>query len=233
MTEREWLTTEVPWQMVNFARERAGARKLRLFACACCRSVLNEFAPGIAERSIVAAELFADGEIKPETLDRVRHTLRAAHGAATRADIRTRSGYTSFLLGACFSACHPGDALAYEIAQEAIQSAARAAADVPWTNADRDELPEQLAEHAAQCELLRCISGNPFAPVSFDPAWRTSDAVALARSMYESRDFSAMPILADALQEAGCENEQVLAHCREPRDHARGCWVCDALLGKA
>src|SRR5207253_1637200 len=66
----------------------------------------------------------------------------------------------------------------------------------------------------AQADLLRDIFGNPFRPVAFNPAWRTSTAVALAQQMYDSRDFGAMPILADALQDAGCTNDDVLNHCR-------------------
>jgi hypothetical protein len=51
--------------------------------------------------------------------------------------------------------------------------------------------------------------------------------------MYDSREFSAMPILADALQDAGCDNDEVLSHCRDPNaDHVRGCWVVDLVLGK-
>jgi hypothetical protein len=80
--------------------------------------------------------------------------------------------------------------------------------------------------------LLRCVAGNPFRPVAFDPEWRTSTAVALAQQMYESRDFSAMPILADALQDAGCDSDDILAHCRGPGPHVRGCWVVDLVLGK-
>ena len=79
---------------------------------------------------------------------------------------------------------------------------------------------------------LRDIFGNPFRPVAFSPEWRTSTVVALASQMYESRDFSAMPILADALQDAGCEDEQVLAHCCAEGPHVRGCFVVDQVLGK-
>ncbi|MBM3979133.1 MAG: hypothetical protein FJ304_02390 [Planctomycetes bacterium] len=66
----------------------------------------------------------------------------------------------------------------------------------------------------------------------FDPAWRTDTAVALARTMYADNDFGAMPILADALQDAGCTNDDILMHCREPGEHVRGCWVIDAVLGR-
>jgi hypothetical protein len=81
--------------------------------------------------------------------------------------------------------------------------------------------------------LLRDIFGNLFRPVSFSPDWRTGTAVSLARVMYESREFSAMPILADALQDAGCDNDDILSHCRDATQlHARGCWVVDLVLGK-
>ena len=81
--------------------------------------------------------------------------------------------------------------------------------------------------------LIRDIFGNPFRPVSFDPNWRTSTADALAGQMYEKRDYSAMPILANALQEAGCESDRILNHCRGATNmHSRGCWVVDLVIGK-
>ncbi len=81
--------------------------------------------------------------------------------------------------------------------------------------------------------LLRDIFGNPFRPVTFAPEWRTEAAVGIAAKMYDSRDFGNMPILADALQDGGCEHPDILSHCREPRTHVRGCWVVDLVLGKA
>ncbi|WP_232069778.1 hypothetical protein [Gemmata massiliana] len=83
-----------------------------------------------------------------------------------------------------------------------------------------------------QAQLLRCLIQNPFRPVIFSPSWRTSIAVALASQMYESREFGAMPILADALQDAGCDSAEVLDHCRGEGPHVRGCWVVDLALGK-
>ena len=88
-------------------------------------------------------------------------------------------------------------------------------------------------ERAAQSSLVRCILGNPFRPVTADPSWLTSTVTALAKQMYESRDFSAMPILADALQDAGCDNPDILDHCRGPGPHVRGCFVVDLILQKA
>jgi hypothetical protein len=86
---------------------------------------------------------------------------------------------------------------------------------------------------AELCDLVRDVFGNPFRPVAFDPCWRTGTAVALARQMYEGRDFALMPILADALQDAGCEHPDILAHYRGPGPHVRGCWVVDLVLGKS
>ncbi|MBP3956904.1 hypothetical protein J8F10_16655 [Gemmata sp. G18] len=85
---------------------------------------------------------------------------------------------------------------------------------------------------AHQPPVLCEIFGNTFRPTAFSPSWRTSTAFALASQMYESRNFSAMPILADALQDAGCDSADVLEHCRSPGPHVRGCWVVDLILVK-
>lgn len=77
--------------------------------------------------------------------------------------------------------------------------------------------------------------GNPFQPVLLDPAWlswQTGTIPKLAHSIYQERAFDRLPILADALEEAGCDNAEILAHCRQPGVHARGCWVVDLVLGK-
>jgi hypothetical protein len=81
-------------------------------------------------------------------------------------------------------------------------------------------------------DILRDVFGNPFRPVTFFPSWRTDTALSLAHQMYESRDFGAMPILADALQDAGCDHEDILNHCRSRGVHVRGCWAVDLVLGK-
>ncbi|MFO0848786.1 MAG: hypothetical protein U0871_09565 [Gemmataceae bacterium] len=82
----------------------------------------------------------------------------------------------------------------------------------------------------ASCDLIRCLCGTPFRPVACDPDWRTPTAVTIARGAYVGRGFAALPVLADALEDAGCGNEQVLTHCRDGGRHARGCWVLDGLL---
>jgi hypothetical protein len=82
------------------------------------------------------------------------------------------------------------------------------------------------------CNLLRDIFGNPHRPVTADPAWLTPNVVSLAQTLYDDRAFNRLPELADALEEAGCTNTDVLAHCRAPGPHVRGCWVVDLVLGK-
>jgi hypothetical protein len=88
---------------------------------------------------------------------------------------------------------------------------------------------------AAQTALLREVFGNPFRPVAVDPywlAWNDGTVVRLAQVVYEERAFDRLPILADALEEAGCDNTDILSHCRQPGEHVRGCWALDLLLGK-
>src|SRR5262245_43667021 len=88
------------------------------------------------------------------------------------------------------------------------------------------------AERVAQAALLRDIFGDAVCPAGLDRVWLTSTVVSLAREMYESREFTSMPTLADALQDAGCDNPDILDHCRGPGPHVRGCWVVDLVLGK-
>jgi hypothetical protein len=87
-------------------------------------------------------------------------------------------------------------------------------------------------ERLAQVKLLHDIFGNPFGAVILDPDWLTSTVTALARQMYDMRDFSAMPLLADALEDSGCTDAELLGHLRGPGTHVRGCWAVDLLLGK-
>src|SRR5581483_11403490 len=133
-------------------------------------------------------------------------------------------------------------ALMMKLSKYAARDAARAAAYAadkrlyPGLVASkaRDTITPTPEEPKDQAALLRDILGNPIRPVAFAPEWRTSTAVAIARGMYESRDFSPMPILADALQDAGCDSDDILNHCRDPQQvHVRGCWVVDLVLGKA
>jgi hypothetical protein len=105
--------------------------------------------------------------------------------------------------------------------------------DPDWLDAHRLVDRAELSDRRHYAAVLHDLAGNPFRPAEFDPSWRTDDAVALARQMYDSRDFAAMPILADALQDAGCDSADILGHCRDVRQpHVRGCWVVDLVLRK-
>ena len=123
----------------------------------------------------------------------------------------------------------------------AAHNAAYAIADkvtVPSFSADDHDENRYASAYALeckrQCRLFRDIFGNPFRPVTLNPAWRTANAVALAQSIYDDRAFERMPILADALEDADCDNADILEHCRRPSptEHVRGCWVVDLVLGK-
>jgi len=102
---------------------------------------------------------------------------------------------------------------------------------------DQFELAATVADTAdkrernAQAHLLRDILGNPFRPVTIDPAWLTPNTVTLAKAIYHFRAFDRMAILGDALEEAGCDDAGILDHCRSQTGHVRGCWVVDAVQG--
>ena len=107
---------------------------------------------------------------------------------------------------------------------------------------DYDPVKWQV-ESQEQCKLLRDIFGNPFRPVTLDPAvlaWNDSTVVRLAQAAYDERqmpeglfDNSRLAVLADALEEAGCQDLDILSHCRSGGEDIRGCWVIDLLLGKS
>ena len=101
-----------------------------------------------------------------------------------------------------------------------------------WEAVEAARVAGEDRDEPAQCMLVRDIFGNPFRPVMVDPSWLTSTVVSLAAGIYADCAFDRMPILADALQDAGCDNEDMLNHCRGAGPHVRGCWVVDLLLGK-
>ena len=126
---------------------------------------------------------------------------------------------------------------------DATSRAVRLALDEEGETADEARQAGQKAYHstladarrdegAAHVRLMRCVFGNPFRAAACAPDWKTDTVLLLANQMYDSRDFSAMPILADALQEAGCTSDTALDHCRSGAPHVRGCWVVDLVLGK-
>jgi len=88
------------------------------------------------------------------------------------------------------------------------------------------------AEAQYQAELLRCVVGNPFRPALLDPSLITPKIRAMSQTIYEDRRYEDLPLLVDELEDAGCDNADLLTHLRGPGPHTRGCWALDILLGK-
>ena len=214
MTEEEWLKDTDPdgWLDPDIALA-FGTRKLRLVCVACCRRV-SQLLTAECSTAVEVAEAFADGRASEEQ-------LRTAGKAASD----SKSGFEGNRYDACVAVGYLAEGDIHSNAHVICNSLARAV----WVKG-----PEKRAERVAHMNALREIFGNPFRPVRFDPAWRTDTALTLARQMYESREFSAAPILADALQDAGCDADELLNHLRDPHAaHVRGCWALDLVLGKA
>jgi len=186
---------------------RASLRQTRLFACACVRAKLPAEDVQRWLETIAIAELYADGELGAEEFESCKRSAKI----------------------------HQAPYMVYGDMQLAFYTNAQLTSNWLHTETDSPYSPEHPDYELvlARCRVFEELLGPEQLP-AFSPEWRTSAAVAIASGMYESRDFSAMPILADALQDAGCENADVLNHCRDPKQlHVRGCWVVDLVLDKA
>lgn len=215
MTEEEWLNCVDPSLMLAFVRAK-GDRRLRLFAAACCRRKWKYFTDDRCRRAVEAAETFADGGGTLGDLD------GASQGARTAfREWRSKQGVRGLRTRAASAA------LALVRPRPHLERVAADTSGLPVNSARA-----RAVEAECQCRILRDIVGSPFRPATAEPGWLTSTVVALAHQMYESRDFSPMPILGDALADADCSDEGVLAHCRGPEPHVRGCWVVDLVTGR-
>ncbi len=227
MTEAEWLSCTDPKTMLRFVSSKAGNRKPRLFACACCRLIWPTLTDERSREAVEAREGYEDGQVAESEMDMAKEAARTARHEL-RYPLRAVVDAESIPEAAPAWAAGAASNTANGNYHPVVYLAARAAACLSQT-----PYPDAVAaETRAFCPILRCIFGNPFHPVAVHPTWLTSTAVSIAQQMYNSRDFSAIPILADAIQDAGCDNEDILNHCREPGEHVRGCWVVDLLLGK-
>jgi hypothetical protein len=212
MTEAEWLACENLNWLLSIPDERKSARKSRLALCACARS--QTFWPLLTSRSsrrvVEVSEAFADGTADKKAL----HLAQAGASAAvwrvhnrTPAELVSALGYQDSWL------------LRYGI-HYFVNVAARVSISLPARQAQDT--------HA-----------NPFRPAAVSPSCLTPTAVALAHAAYEERalpsghlDPVRLSILADALEDAGCTDADVVAHLRSPGPHVRGCWAVDLVLGK-
>jgi hypothetical protein len=219
MTEEQWLSwSDGPELMLLRVRQRATDRQVRLFGCACCR-LLWEHLDEWARQAVEAGERHADGLLSETELAIIRRACNQALGPLR--GVRARLGQAAAEL------VRPR--LSYVRAYRMTQLA---------RTGREEQVRSLLARH---CDLLRDVFGNPFRPVvRIDPLWRSSNdgiVVKLARAAHEERNLPAgtldnvrLAMLADALEDVGCDVVEVLTHLRGGGDHWRGCWVLDRLL---
>lgn len=235
LTEEEWLASDDPSDLLRHLRSRKGPRsryvlpqwfahykkyqaprKPRLFMLACARRACPAESDPACRALYDLAERFAEEPPPPLARENV---LRPFYGAGPRA-------------GALLAALRSPLGLAAAQLRLFRGRAARAAAGggAAGVDAEREAIREQAR---TQSDLLRDVFGNPFRPVALDGRWLTSTVNDIARAVYGGPNFESLPILADALMDAGCGDEQVIGHCRSEGPHDRGCWVVDLLLGKS
>jgi hypothetical protein len=220
MTEEEWLGATDPSDMLimGFLLGKLSDRKYGLFAAACCRAIWQDIPNETCRNGILVAERHTDGFASLEELRNAQAlTLNSFQNEENCSD----NVYTAWL-----AVLHAS----YAVQRITIWDAAFATALFVSKVVDRHR-PTYSPRYAI-CLIAFDIFGNPFRPVTFNPSWLTPTVVALASGIYAEMAFDRMPILADALQDAGCDNEDILSHCRQQRKHVRGCWVVDLVLGK-
>jgi hypothetical protein len=254
----EIVTHKTRWQgWLTVRRFPMSERKLRLFACACCARVADLMPADEARELLVAAQAYADGLIGDGELENADRACEAefrrqggsgrpwlayereAVTAVTLVHRTEAAGRLGSLMaaqrawtGAIVWRRHVeslGGVLRVKPGEFAPLEAVVRACDRPFLAA------EHAAEAARQADLLRDVAGNPFRPVSSDPSWmewQGGTIVRIARAIYSERRFGDLPILADALEDAGCTDADFLSHCRSRTPHCRGCWVVDSLAGK-
>lgn len=211
LTEEHWLASVEPDEMVGFLGERGTQRRWQLFACLCCWRIL----PLLDERgrnAVSVAERQAEGLATPEEM-REANSEASMGSVAAWQQVRTGGDRTlaSAAQAALYSLSLPRRAYVY--VGNAVGTSS-------------------TAERAAQCQLLRELFGNPFRPFVFDPVWGSPIVLAIAAQLYDRESFDELPVLADALEDAGCDDPQLLGHLRAAITHYRGCWALDAVLDK-
>lgn len=206
---------------------RLTERKQRLLACACVRRVEGMLSAPVLRAVIDASEAFADGGL---TLDDLEAAFRAA-SAASKA-LPPHSPVALAAWAATRTATHPQYCVRRFDRQETLHlsqivTEALIPGDGPFDPRVADARQVEADAHQRLLEDIELPDVAVFAP-----RWRSDAVLSMARGMYESRDFHPIPILADALQDAGCEEETLLTHCLGPGPHVRGCWVVDLVLEK-
>lgn len=236
LSRAEWEESDDPDGMILAQRLNRHTRKIRLLLIAHCRFVWDQlFDP--SRQTVEVAERYVEGEVDPREL---AAACQCAEEAFLSHFVHNRE-LNSKLEATLETAWDGSDRNHVEASGEQFNSVLHQTATAKlailaakpdyktWEPHFPATLPSSDRQRATQ--LVRELFGNPFQPVTIDPKWRTDTVVQLAEVIYQSRDFSTMPILADALQDVGCENEEILSHCRNPKQaHVRGCWLVDQIL---
>jgi hypothetical protein len=223
MTEAEWLDAFYLPKLIRLLQkdDEPSVRKQMLFSVACCRRTVDHLSDAVFDAAIDVCERQADTSAPDKLPPRLERSLRSHATNHPNDGDDPRFGSWAYMAHAVESLVRSGTGM------EFIADCCRDAL------CGHDDFVAGRGEMLIQADLFRDIFGNPFRPVAFAPEWRSSTAVALAESMYAARNFGNMPVLADALEEAGCDNADVLAHCRGDGPHVRGCWVVDLVSGKS
>jgi hypothetical protein len=214
--EADWSSGADLGRMLALLDPKEGDRKLRLFAVACWRRAWGRLADPALQELIDTAERYAD---RAAGYGELRAASQRA-GVGSRPESPWNARWAAQAVAAV-------NAASYRSSVESYALAARLAADAA---------PFPDDEVAAQRRLLHDLFGDPFRETAAAPGWLTwyGGAVRkMAQAVYDARRFGDLPVLADALEDAGCADADILAHCRAGGEHVRGCWVVDLLLGKA
>lgn len=245
MTESQWLTCTDPTPMLEFLRGKASDRKLRLFAAGCCRLVWHLLPREASKKAIELLEQLADRPMSEQMRAEGHAAAYQAAGdigAAYRESRRdTEPSATDYQT--VWKHLRAANAVTLSLVSNALEAAIGGSTRVAMATAierhgnvdDANRLMQVLREESVpHARLLVDIFGPfPFRPVTLSPLLLTSSVTNLAQAIYDERAWDRLPILADALEEAGCDNDEVLAHCRAATPHVRGCWVVDLVLGKS
>lgn len=245
MTREEWEACRDPEAMLESLRGKATDRKIRLFAAACARQVWTCMKHDCYHQTIVKAEMYADGAATREDMSKAREEAGIIFGQPHDGSEDSAAGSALAAAGIVGPPTAVGEWWEDEFDRgdphaPAVIAARNATWAATWDERvmPSDRTPRRAAYTAVQAALLRDIF-NPFQP-SADASWFSGSVVALAQAAYEQRalpsghlDNGRLAVLADALEENGCE-AQVLGHLRDTDAvHVRGCWVVDLLLKKA
>lgn len=227
MTEAEWLNGTDPKPMLEFLRDKASARKRQLFVCAACRNHWPQLEAECLRHAVEISERYADGIVSGRELAEAGNMAWAIVRSLPRTAPAYRVSWAAAWSTAPTNRYFAENSSAYLLSDTGgvIQ---RLIGVLGIATAKRERL--------SQVRLLFDIFGNPFHSIALDPTfltWHDGTISKLALAIYEDRAFHHMPILADALEEAGCTDTTLLGHCRRLSEHVRGCWVVDLLLEKS